>query len=1203
MGINYSKNSKSNEQQQFLARTADGRAYMRQPDGSVKMIQLPPEQVKAEVPKPAFAAQTRKSTPDPASIVDRVKANAKPAPADPQEQIDRILAGNRKPAQKSGSTVRANPFARPATPTNPAAPTKIAAPATLAVVKPAVAKPVVTQSVAARAVKPGSPFTSSPVSQPLVKSSAKTGSPLKTSRMISIGKPDPEHQSGDQAGKAANKLIAIPEHIRKAGNPLWTLNAMLNAIDRGRDNGYPGHYDEVQDYELPDQAGSLETDGSENDMPPPLPDYLYDPAYDVFASRPELSDVPILPSEYDELDHGALPLSTATQAPVQTHGQGQGQGQRQGQGSLIGTALPSGPTQQQAIGMLHDTQRRHLPRQPQQYGQDFPVFEPFRVPCDYELIFDDVNLDPMGLHLGDRVAPSEADERQDRQTLRDFSIASLYAGFPGKLGWSDPAMTLLLPPAHVRNTPPTRDRKLDDENRWTVIEDATMLMDMQQEDRDAPHPMGMFRMRFTGIAIGFELVHDGRRMRENCLWRIRANHLTTLEAPLAKIEWPLKKRTRMHHLVFADCNNRMVRVSVFGPGTNSKHLRAGEMYSFRGEVRHYDYPSISTSRVFHCGKSLSWLQPFYPTYPRVANHDAISFAVSLYMDGWTDQHVVEREMRAVTTYIAGECEMVEEDLIDVAQADLHLTTRNIVNGEVSLGKQKTMPVDDVPCSLMEMFQAIHRPRSHRQHAVAMRMAGKMNAIAIQSKAIRHHKRPAQKDAPIPVEVSDLEPLFDIYEAKTGYRLTQSQKDVSRQIVTALKRPEPLAGLLSGDVGTGKTTPIMLVAMAAHKAGRKVAIMTPRTLLSQQLERELTRVFGEHCQIERVATGKKIKDTGAILISTPGLGTTAKKQGWEADLLIIDEQHKMATKDRERMIHPHTHLLELSATPIPRSLAASIYGGMSIFNLRECPVEKIIHSEIIDMSQEEERVTIIRRLRDAMSRGERCAIVYPRVIHKPADPEDEEEGGKAAPKLTRKQIDALEEQKEQEVKASVEQAFVSFEKLFPGKCCMLHGKMKEEELQASIADLRSGKRPLVIASTIIEIGIDIPSVSVMAVREPEYFGISQLHQLRGRLVRNGGEGYFMMAATNASLLADESIDRLECMVKSNDGYELAEMDLANRGFGDLDGDAQTGDSNMIFRGKLNPRDCLSREATEILAATRGERGDFNVTTLRQLRSAG
>ena len=326
----------------------------------------------------------------------------------------------------------------------------------------------------------------------------------------------------------------------------------------------------------------------------------------------------------------------------------------------------------------------------------------------------------------------------------------------------------------------------------------------------------------------------------------------------------------------------------------------------------------------------------------------------------------------------------------------------------------------------------------------------------------------------------------------------------------------------------------------------MAIITPRTLLADQIAGQIVHLFPE-IPVERVGAGTRINDPRALLIGTPGLATLAQKQGYVPNFLVCDEQHKFSASAREALVGPATHLLEVSATPVPRSLAASLYDGLEILNLRECPVQKTIHSSIVDKATNGPMA--IAAIRQALARGERAAMVYPLV----ADADD----GSG--------------------RQSVESAFASLSAAFPGRVTMLHGELSDEEIRLNVARLRSGECPLVIASTVLEIGIDIPSVSVMVVRDADCFGISQLHQLRGRLVRNGGTGDFLMVVENAANLPEETLARLQAVARTTDGYELAELDLVQRGFGNVDGTQQTGDSRTLFRQiRLGARDFIARK---------------------------
>ena len=852
------------------------------------------------------------------------------------------------------------------------------------------------------------------------------------------------------------------------------------------------------------------------------------------------------------------------------------------------------------------------------------TFKPFYLPQGVEFIQSDragysIVLDRVFAQDEDTQAQALAFEQQYQANWLHNVQTELDNVFSKKLGWSDPVLTLLLPPSKVLSRPPMR--KGED-----LGLDESVVIDSLHNMHEHLEAVNIYRLRFTGIAVGYRMPQGGFRGRPEPIWRIRVNPYQTLGEGMQAMDGRHYKSTRLVHLYFADNNNRMVAVSIFGTGAQQKNVRAGQHYVMRATARCYDKLVLQTSRVYHNGNSDLFLQPYYPSFPRVTNHDGISAAVCHYLDylipspkqnyaQWNKS--LHDQLRLLSTHVCGECGYSEPELMEITQRELGLVaTHYNPNQEFTLDAQRMVRAKDVPDTIARIVWQLHRPQNRDQYNVAVRMAGKINAISVQSKALKHHKRAATTRSALAVRPSDLDMLFTHIEQTTGFSLTDSQKGVSQEVVRALASPTPLSGLLSGDVGTGKTMPIMLTAIAAHRAGAKVAIITPRELLAIQLYEQLSTRFAGLAEVERVESGRKIINPNAILIGTPGLATVAHKQKWQPDYLIIDEQHKFATKDRERMVAEHTHLLELSATPIPRSLAASIYGGMKLFNLRECPVEKTIHSTVLDM-QGGNKSLIVARIREAVASGGRVAIVYPRVVHQSTtnpklqadsaeeegDLQHEDDVGRSGKEhipanISQKQLELL---RDEQARASVELAYQSFSKLFPGKCCMLHGKMDAHALNASIAGLRSGQTPIVIASTIIEIGIDIPSVQVMVVREPEYFGISQLHQLRGRLVRNGGEGYFIMAPECWEELDAPTQKRLNTIAECSDGYELAERDLAERGFGDIDGVAQTGDSNMVFRGRLRMRDCLQNEASEILRLAETAQRDELPLSLGALRS--
>ncbi|PKO58562.1 MAG: hypothetical protein CVU24_16950, partial [Betaproteobacteria bacterium HGW-Betaproteobacteria-18] len=271
----------------------------------------------------------------------------------------------------------------------------------------------------------------------------------------------------------------------------------------------------------------------------------------------------------------------------------------------------------------------------------------------------------------------------------------------------------------------------------------------------------------------------------------------------------------------------------------------------------------------------------------------------------------------------------------------------------------------------------------------------------------------------------------------------------------------------------------------------------------------------------------------ILVGTSGLTTQAQKQSFEPDLLIVDEQHKLDTGTRSILRGPGTHTIEASATPIPRSLASSLFAGMQVFNLYQAPVARDIETHLVEESQ---RAQTVRWLREVIAAGHRAAIIYPRV----------------------------ESQEKANETSGVKQSLQALQEHFPGRVAHLHGKLKSVDIDAELSHFRSGAKPLLVSTTIVETGIDVPDVRLMIIKEADRFGASALHQLRGRLARNGGHARFVMMCKDLDALAPETLERLRAVDGTSDGYALAEADMRARGFGDLSGSSQAGNISCAFR---------------------------------------
>ena len=396
--------------------------------------------------------------------------------------------------------------------------------------------------------------------------------------------------------------------------------------------------------------------------------------------------------------------------------------------------------------------------------------------------------------------------------------------------------------------------------------------------------------------------------------------------------------------------------------------------------------------------------------------------------------------------------------------------------------------------------------------------------------------------------------FDQVKAKDfltrlPFTLTLGQKKAAWDILRDLSQIHPMNRLLEGDVGSGKTVvAAMAIAQILEKRG-KGAYLAPTEILALQQHTTLCRLLGEdhvgllthaYCRLgtvdfKRDDFEKQIKkQKGCCVVGTHALlGDRLPLPFF--DLIVIDEQHRFGVAQRhallERQKDHAPHLLSMTATPIPRSLALTIYGDLDVSCLTEMPKgRKPIATAIVLQDQQE---GMWKHLRGQIENGERIFIVCPLI-----DPSD------------RLGVQSVEETSVR-LKAEV----------FKGlPIDVLHGKMKFDEKEKVMEAFRQGKVQVLIATTVVEVGVDIPEATVMVVLGAERFGLAQLHQLRGRVGRGEKQSYCYLLPDT---LSDRSRARLEAMVKTNNGFELAQKDLELRGPGDLFGSQQSGFPDYQF----------------------------------------
>lgn len=394
--------------------------------------------------------------------------------------------------------------------------------------------------------------------------------------------------------------------------------------------------------------------------------------------------------------------------------------------------------------------------------------------------------------------------------------------------------------------------------------------------------------------------------------------------------------------------------------------------------------------------------------------------------------------------------------------------------------------------------------------------------------------------------NDASLLTSFYNEHLPFPLTNAQKKVIKEIYADLKSGKQMNRLLQGDVGSGKTIVGFICMLIAIGSKTQTALMAPTEILAQQHYKNLQRYADKmNLTIELLTGSTKKSDrkrihthlldgTLKILIGTHALLEEEVKFN-NLGLAIIDEQHRFGVAQRSKLWQKNEgsvpHVLVMTATPIPRTLAMTLYGDLDVSIIDELPAGrkpiKTIHRF------DSHRLQVNQFLREQISAGRQVYMVYPLI--------DESE------KLDLKHLmDGYE---------SVCRAFPEY------AISIVHGKMKSEAKEFEMKRFAKGETQIMVATTVIEVGVDVPNASVMVIENAERFGLSQLHQLRGRVGR-GAEQSYCLLMTNYKLSADSKV-RIETMVRTNNGFEIAETDLQLRGPGDLMGTQQSGVLDLLI----------------------------------------
>ena len=390
-----------------------------------------------------------------------------------------------------------------------------------------------------------------------------------------------------------------------------------------------------------------------------------------------------------------------------------------------------------------------------------------------------------------------------------------------------------------------------------------------------------------------------------------------------------------------------------------------------------------------------------------------------------------------------------------------------------------------------------------------------------------------------------------------FHLTAAQRRVVKEIADDLAGPSPMYRLLHGDVGSGKTIVAFIAMAASAHQGYQAVIMAPTEVLaSQQFLKLQFLMKGTDIKVGLLTASVTAKARKAVLEGLfsgeiqLAVGTHSlfqeKVEYARLGLVVIDEQHRFGVEQRARMVAKGTNpnVLVMTATPIPRSLAMTLYGDLDLSVLDEMPPGR--QPVVTAIRGEDSRHRVESFLRKEMDGGRQVFIVFPLV----------------------------EESESMDLRAATE----AFERLTAGPfrgypAALLHGKLSAREKDRVVAEVRAGRVKLLVATTVVEVGVDLPEASTIVVEHAERFGLAQLHQLRGRVGRGGQRGYcILMPGPEA---APQAIERLDVLVKTRSGFDVAEADLAMRGGGDPGGVRQWGAGSFKIANPLRDFDMLEK----------------------------
>lgn len=561
-----------------------------------------------------------------------------------------------------------------------------------------------------------------------------------------------------------------------------------------------------------------------------------------------------------------------------------------------------------------------------------------------------------------------------------------------------------------------------------------------------------------------------------------------------------RKRMYITEGLVTDANGDQIKIIWFNQPFITNYIKVGDTVSFTGKISQDFSGAVLKSPNYEKVSNSSKAQGITPVYSLTAN-------------------ITQKQVRFLVKQVINFCNQIEDYL-----------PQNVIDSQKLFGLAKTIKELHFPSS----FDSLEKARN--------RLAfDELFLVQLQSQTLKKNLK-SQKSIKIEFKEKDTKNFVN----SLSFKLTDDQKKSSWSILQDLKKEKPMSRLLEGDVGSGKTITSVIAALNTALNKLQTVIMVPTEILAFQhynsikknlanfnievgLYTRTKKIFNEQNQTKK--TAKEIIKNGAmeIIIGTHSL-IQEDIEFKNLALAIIDEQHRFGVKQRKALMEksgdPETipHLLSMTATPIPRSLALVIYGDLDISIIKEMPKgRKKIITKLVNENKRNEAYNFIQK---EIEKGRQAFVVCPLI-----------------------------EESEKMEADSVNEVYNKMKKVFPDlQVAMLHGKMKAKEKDEIMDEFLKNKTNILVSTSVIEVGVDVPNSTIMIIESADRFGLAQLHQFRGRVGRSEHQSYCFLFSDAAS---GKTKERLEALEKHHSGLDLAKIDLKQRGPGEVYGTEQKG----------------------------------------------